>query len=78
MIPAKYEFTGLASREGFNRSLRHFKIVGEIVGDLEGGRNLADVLNALHEGKRLEANQVGPVLNALFVGHPKYSYRSRS
>jgi hypothetical protein len=78
MTQTKYEFTGLSTREGFNRSLRHFKMVGEVVGDFEARHNLADILNALHEAKRLEANQVAPVVNALCVGHPKYSYLSRS
>jgi hypothetical protein len=78
MTQTKYEFSGLSTREGFNRSLRHFKMVGEVVGDFESRRNLADILNALHEAKRLEANQVAPVINALCVGHPKYSYFSRS
>ncbi len=78
MTQTKYEFTGLSTREGFNRSLRHFKLVGEVVGDFESRRNLADILNALHEAKRLEANQVAPMVNALCVGHPKYSYLSRS
>ncbi len=78
MTQTKYEFTGLSTREGFNRSLRHFKLVGEVVGDFEARHNLADILNALNEAKRLEANQVAPVLNALCVGHPKYSYLSRS
>jgi hypothetical protein len=78
MTQAKYEFAGLSSREGFNRSLRHFKLVGEIVGELESRRNLADVLNALLEAKRLEPIQVAPVLSALFVGHPKYRYANRS
>jgi hypothetical protein len=78
MTQAKYEFAGLASREGFNRSLRHFKLVGEIVGDLEGQHNLADIINALHDAKRLESSQVAPALNALLVGHPKYRYANRS
>ena len=78
MTQTKYEFTGLSTREGFNRSLRHFKLVGEVVGDFESRRNLADILNALNEAKRLEANQVAPVVNALCVGHPKYFYLSHS
>jgi hypothetical protein len=78
MTQTKYEFTGLSTREGFNRSLRHFKMVGEVVGDFEARHNLADILNALHEAKRLEANQIAPVVNALCVGHPKYTYLSRS
>jgi hypothetical protein len=78
MTQAKYEYAGLSTRDGFNRSLRHFKLMGEIVGDFDSLRNLADILNALHEAKRLEANQLAPVVNALCVGHPKYCYLSRS
>lgn len=78
MAQAKYEFAGLSTREGFNRSLRHFKIVGEILGSFEARRNLADLLSELQDEKRMDSNQIAPVVNALFVGHPKYRYVSRS
>ena len=75
---ARYEFEGLSTRDGFNRSLRHFKTVGEVIGDFEGERNLADQLNELLEQKQLEMNQLDPIVNALLVGHPKYLYTSCS
>jgi hypothetical protein len=75
---AVYEFVGLSTREGFNRSLRHFQAVNEILPDFEGRTNLADILNALLDAKRLESQQVAPILNALLVGHKKYAYVSRS
>ncbi len=75
---ARYEFEGLSTRDGFNRSLRHFKTVGEVIGDFEGQRNLADLLNGLLEDKQLEMNQIDPIVHALLVGHPRYPYASRS
>ena len=75
---AVYEYVGLSTRAGFNRSLRHFQAVAEIVPEFEGKTNLADVLNLKLDEKSLEANQIAPILNALCVGHPKYHYASRS
>jgi hypothetical protein len=78
MALSKYEFEGLSSRTGFNRSLRHFKLVTEIVDGFESYRNLADILAELLDEKRLGPTQINPVVNALLVGHPKYTYISRS
>jgi hypothetical protein len=75
---AVYEFVGLSTREGFNRSLRHFQLVNEILPEFEGRTNLADILNGMLDAKRLEPQQIAPILNALLVGHKKYSYVSRS
>ena len=73
---AEHEFQGLSTRQGFNRSLRHFKIVTEIVAEFEEHTNLADVLNDLLEKKRIEQVQVASIVSALLVD--KYRYRSRS
>jgi len=78
MAQAVYEYAGLSTRGGFNRSLRHFQAVTEIVPDFEGRTNLADILNGMLDEKALEQNQIAPILNALCVGHPKYNYASRS
>jgi hypothetical protein len=78
MAQAVYEFAGLSTREGFNRSLRHFQAVTELVPEFEGRANLADLLNERLDDKSLQVNQVAPILNALCVGHPKYRYVSRS
>jgi hypothetical protein len=78
MAQAVYEYSGLSTREGFNRSLRHFQAVTEIVPDFEGKTNLADILNSMLDDKSLESNQIAPILNALCVGHPKYNYVFRS
>jgi hypothetical protein len=78
MAEAVYEYVGLSTREGFNRSLRHFLAVNDIVPQFESKMNLADELNALLDEKAIRSNQIGPIVNALLVGHPKYNYRSRS
>ncbi len=78
LATAQYEFQVLSTRSGFNRSLRHFKSVGEIVEDFEGYRNLADILNEMVEEKELELTQLSPIVHALLVGHPKYNYRCSS
>jgi cell division septation protein DedD len=78
MAEAVYEYIGLSTRDGFNRSLRHFLAVNDVVPEFESKTNLADELNALLDEKAIQANQIGPIVNALLVGHPKYNYRSRS
>ena len=78
MALSKYEFEGLSNRTGFNRSLRHFTLVTEILDTFESYRNLADILADLLDEKRLGPTQINPVVNALLVGHPKYTYISRS
>ena len=78
MAEAVYEYISLSTRDGFNRSLRHFLAVNDVVPAFESRTNLADELNALLDEKAIQSNQVGPIVNALLVGHPKYNYRSRS
>ncbi len=78
MAEAVYEYIGLSTRDGFNRSLRHFLAVNDVVPDFESKSNLADELNGLLDEKVIRSNQIGPIVNALLVGHPKYNYRSRS
>ncbi len=78
MALANYEFEVFSSREGFNRSLRHFKSVTEVLGNFDRHENLADLLNELLDEKEIQAHQLNPTLSALLVGHPKYNYRYRS
>jgi len=78
MAEASYEYIGLSTRDGFNRSLRHFQAVNDVVPEFESKMNLADELNALLDEKAIQSAQIGPIVNALLVGHPKYNYRSRS
>ncbi len=71
-----HAFDELATRDGFNRSLKHFKFISRVIGDFEAGRNLADTLAQSLADKSIEPRQVLPTLNAILVD--KYRYASRS
>lgn len=71
-----HAFDELATRDGFNRSLRHFKFISKVIGDFEDNRNIADTLSESLAEKSIEPRQVLPTLNAILVD--KYHYASRS
>ena len=51
------QYDSLSSREGFNCSLRHFKFVSGVIGDLESNVNLADLINESIEEKKIQPEQ---------------------
>ena len=76
MSDMSYEFERFSSRDGFNRSLSHFKTVSSLLGDFEHSTNLADLLNEMLSEKEIEQHQLGPIIYALLVD--KYGYVSTS
>jgi hypothetical protein len=76
MTEQVHAFDELSTRDGFNRSLRHFKFISRIIGEFEGRRNLADSLADCLADKSIEPRQVLPTLNAILVD--KYHYLCRS
>jgi len=76
MIQTNYQYEYLNTREGFNNSLNHFKTVSALLGDFESSLNLADLLNNLLESKKIEQNQVPPIVHAMLVDKYKYLYKS--
>ena len=76
MSDMSYEFERFSSREGFNRSLMHFKTVSSILGDFERSTNLADILNEMLTEKEIQQNQLAPIIFALLID--KYGYKSVS
>ncbi len=78
MADVSYEFESLSNRDGFNRSLRHFKTVNEIVEDFEEQVNLADLLNEYLGDKEIAVDQVVPILNALLVDRYGYACRTHN
>jgi hypothetical protein len=70
------QFESLAEREGFNASVRHIKTVVSIVDRVAAKENLADVVDELIEGKRLDKDDVRPVVS-MVLGQ-KYKYASVS
>jgi len=71
-----HAFDELATREGFNRSLRHFKFISRVIGEFESRRNIADTLSECLADKSIEPLQVLPTLNAILVD--KYHYLCKS
>jgi hypothetical protein len=73
-----HPYDGLSTRDGFNRSLAHFKTVGGMVAEIERGYNLADVLGDRLGEKAISPQQVLPVLNALLVDRYHYTVGSHN
>jgi len=71
-----HAFDELATRDGFNRSLRHFKFISRVIADFEARQNIADILSECLADKSIEPRQVLPTLNAILVD--KYHYICRS
>jgi hypothetical protein len=78
MAEQPHPYDGLSTRDGFNRSLAHFKVVGGMVAEIERGRNLADVIGDRLGAKTINPEQVLPVLNALLVDRYHYAVGSRN
>jgi hypothetical protein len=71
-----HAFDELATRDGFNRSLRHFKFISRVIGEFESNRNIADIMSECLADKTIEPRQVLPTINAILVD--KYHYACRS
>ncbi|MBN2510684.1 MAG: hypothetical protein JXB03_10415 [Spirochaetales bacterium] len=76
MINAHYQFEHFYTRDGFNSSLGHFQAVSDIVGQMSGKTNLADLLNEELEEGSIRQNQISPIVYALLVDKFKYAYGS--
>ena len=68
-----YEFEAFATRKSFNRNLTHFKGANALIGELEAGKNFADIVNSFLNQGEMEVQQVLPLVKALLV--EKYSYQ---
>src|SRR5208283_1803615 len=73
-----HAYDELATREGFNRSLKHFKFISRVIGEFESRRNIADILSDCLADKSIEPRQVLPTLNAILVDKYHYACRSRN
>ncbi|NOY08303.1 MAG: hypothetical protein GXP33_05640 [Spirochaetes bacterium] len=71
-----YDYSNLSTRDGFNKSLRHFKEVMSIIGDLENNENLSDILLPLLENKELSPEQLSPIVHSLLADKYGYFYKS--
>jgi hypothetical protein len=71
-------FDGLSTREGFNRSLKHFKFIMQVIAEFERSRNLAEILSDRLLEKAVAQDQVLPTLNAILVDKYHYALRSHN
>ncbi|MBN2736874.1 MAG: hypothetical protein JXR70_07845 [Spirochaetales bacterium] len=71
-----YQFDTLSTREGFNSSLRHFKLVNEIIQIFQDHYNLADILNVFLADKACDIVQIKSIVNALLFDKYAYEYGS--
>ncbi|RKX79873.1 MAG: hypothetical protein DRP87_01450 [Spirochaetes bacterium] len=71
-----YQFERLSTREGFNRSLSHFKAVSALLDDFEDYINLSDILNDMIAEGEIQPPQIMSIVYALLVDKYRYNYRS--
>ncbi|MCL2793066.1 MAG: hypothetical protein FWD87_08230 [Spirochaetaceae bacterium] len=70
------EFERFYTREGFNKSLNHFNVVLDAIGEFQSYNNLADVLNMYLEEDKVAQHQLLPIVNSLLVDKYLYSYKA--
>ncbi len=69
-------YFSLASKNNFNKALRHFYKVTDVVGDVESDINLADVINNEVDSEDIHADQILPIVGAVIRDKFQYSFRS--
>ena len=69
-------YYSLASKANFNKALRHFYKVTDVVDELDSNRNFADVVNEELESKDILDDQILPIVGAVIRDKYAYSYDS--
>jgi hypothetical protein len=73
-----YDFDALSTKEGFNKSLRHFKLVMDIINDFSNNINLAEIVQIMLNEKKIITEQIKPILYSLLVDKYNYSFASHN
>jgi len=71
-------YFSLASRNNFNKALRHFFKVTEVVEEVERKRNLADIIYEELEDDEIVSAQILPIVGSVIRDKFNYSYSSTS
>ena len=66
----------LASKSNFNKALRHFYMVSDVVEEVEMNKNLADVINEALDNNEVHEDQLLPIVGAVIRDKYGYSYDS--
>jgi len=69
-------YYSLASKNNFNKALRHFFSVNDVVDDIEKRKNIADVINAELDNEEIFQDQILPIIGAVL--RDKYAYTCKS
>jgi hypothetical protein len=69
-------FSALGTKQAFNKALRHFFKVTDLVDEVEANKNLADVVNDEIDDQEVVRDQVLPIVGALLRDKFKYSFDS--
>lgn len=69
-------YFALASKSNFNKALRHFYKVTDVVDDIEMKRNLADVVNDELDASEIAEDQILPIVGSVIRDKYGYSYDS--
>jgi hypothetical protein len=69
-------YLALASKSSFNKALRHFYKVTDVVDDIEMNKNLADVVNNEIESNEVSEDQILPIVGSVIRDKYGYSYDS--
>ncbi|MCU0846872.1 MAG: hypothetical protein MUD12_03185 [Spirochaetes bacterium] len=71
-------YYSLASKGNFNKALKHFFKVNDVVDDIDNGRNLADSINDDIDSGEIASDQILPIVGAVIRDKYGYSYHSYS
>src|SRR5208337_566335 len=66
----------LASKSNFNKALKHFFKVSDVVDEMESNKNLADIVNEELEENEINEDQILPIIGAVVRDKFNYSYGS--
>ncbi len=69
-------YYSLGSKGNFNKALRHFFKVTDMVDDVESNYNIADLINEELDEEDIHLDQILPIVGAVTKDKFKYSFRS--
>ncbi len=69
-------YYSLGSKKTFNKALRHFFKVSELVDEVESKNNIADIINDELDEEEISPEQVLPIIGAIIRDKFNYSYKS--
>jgi hypothetical protein len=69
-------YYSLASKNNFNKALRHFYSVNDVVDDIEARKNIADVINNELDNEEITQDQILPIVGSVLKDKYNYTYKS--